>query len=451
MTTTVAQERYIMSCILGEPDILWEVSSVLDSKDFSLEANKYIFSIFKKLIENDQELDVAVIDNEITGEVRAVIQRVSPAGSVLSYIEALKNSPYSIKNLDDNLKKVKQASVRRQLINIFELLKRDFLVEDDGKSVGEIVAHCEDSIVDLGIDNEIEPGTHHVTEGLRDFVDERSKFPEEVPGIATGFSGLDRQLGGLGPGQLTVVVARPKVGKTSLLLNWAKHIAVDQEIPVLMLDTEMPTAEVNTRLLSMISGVAERKIITGLFVKNDTEKTAVEKALRVLENAPLYHIYMPVWDFDTILAYARKYKVRYNIGALFFDYIKLPDVDTKIQEYQHLGQLTTNLKNRIAGKLEIPVVTASQLNRMRLGEEIGTDQIGGSDRILHFANHLLALTRKSHEDIEKCDRKANTNLHILASRNAESGYKFDVMFKKSILRMSEIRGISETNEQWNEF
>jgi len=451
---TTANERYVLSCILNNPESVWDVGSVLNIKDFSLDANKYIFALCRKLIEDGTELDEATLENGFNEEVRKIIEKVSPDETVISYLRALKESPHSMKNLHYNIDAIKKGSVIRQLAKEFDSLKVELVNDSSDKSVAEIVSHCEDRIVDLGVANESLASSHQIAEGLRSFVEERAKFPAEVPGIRTGYTRLDKEFGGLKGGQLTVVVARPKVGKTSLLLNWAKHIAIDQKVPLLMLDTEMETSEVNTRLLSILSDVEERKIVSGLYIKEEEEKNKVYKALSLLEEAPLYHIYMPEWDFDTILAYTRKYKVRYNIGALFFDYIKLPDgTDLRsAQEYIHLGQLTTNLKNKIAGKLDIPVVTAGQLNRLNVGaDSVDTNQIAGSDRILHFCNHMLALTKKSFEEQDKCDNKSNLSLTLLASRNANSGSVFDLYFRKPRLQMYEVGGTIEAEESWDEY
>jgi replicative DNA helicase len=356
--------------------------------------------------------------------------------------------------IQNNVSDIKKASVSRQLIRTFQELIGQLQEEDSDRDVGSLVAYCEDKIVDLGIQNEPIVLTHQVAEGLRPILEERAAAPVEVPGLRTGFARLDSAIGGLRPGQLTVAVARPKVGKTTLLLTWAKNIAIDQGRPVLMLDTEMETSEINTRLVSMLSGIEEKKLLNGLFARDVEEKEAVYRALAVLEEAPLYHIYLPEWDFDTIMAYARKYKVRYGIEALFFDYIKLPDKSNlaNAQEYVHLGQLTTDLKNKVAGKLQLPVVTAAQLNRLAVGAaSVDTDQVAGSDRILHYCNNLLALTRKSKEDVEKNGFKSNLTLDIIASRNADSGATFDVLFKRPKLQMYEVGAQLGFEDTFNEY
>ncbi len=460
---TIQSEKYILTCILNNPDLLWEVATVLSPKDFQLDIHKWLFILSKGIVETDKDLDESTLLNALSEETKTLVEKTIPDGDILGYIKSLKEAPHSEKNLEDNINAVKYNSVQRQLKQTFASLSQDIETQNFS-SIPQLVTYCEDKIVDLGIRNETIIETHQIAEGLRDLLEERAKHPVEVPGLRTGFERLDKTIGGLMAGQLVVVAARPKVGKSTFLMNMAKCIAIDQATPVLMLDTEMQTSEVNTRMVAMLSGVEEKKLINGLYAKDDVEKQKVMEAIDVLETAPLYHIYLPEWDFDTILAYARKYKVRYNIGALFFDYIKLPDkvsLNASNQEYQCLGKLTTDLKNRVAGKLGIPVITAAQMNRLAVGaDSIDTNQIAGSDRILHYANHLLTLSKKSPEEMESCNMKANLNLYLLASRSAESGAKLDILFKKPKLQMFEIGFSEEQNtdilspnyeENWDEY
>jgi replicative DNA helicase len=450
---TADNEQYVLACILNHPETLWDVGAVLNSRDFSIDAHKYLYLAIKKVIEEGKDIDPASVYSTLNDTIIHVIGEVSKTNDAKDYINDLQQLPHSLKNLEDNINTIKLASTGRQMVATFDDLKGAIISGNGFGSVAEMVSHCEDKIVGLGVINETLDNDHQVALNIREVLTERAKHPVEVPGIRTGFSRLDKSLGGLKPGQLTVVAARPKVGKTTLLLGWAKYMAVDHNIPVLMLDTEMETMEITTRLVAMISGVEEKKLLNGLFSISEEETQKVYDAVSVVEQAPIYHIYMPEWNFDTIQAYARKFKVRHNIGVMFFDYIKLPDsTDLKsAQEYVHLGNLTTDLKNKIAGKLEIPVVTAAQMNRIAVGaDSVDTNMIAGSDRILHYANHLLALTRKTPEEVEECGMKANLNLYIMASRSSETGARMDILFKKSKLQMYEIGSVEEPEGQWDE-
>src|SRR5690606_39701294 len=89
---------------------------------------------------------------------------------------------------------------------------------------------------------------------------------------------------------------------------------------------------------------------------------AVKKAADIVEKGPFYHAYLPSFSATQVSNIVRKYHLKYKIEAFFFDYIKMPlHGDSRLQEYQLLGQLTGVLKD-LAGELEVPCVTAAQLN-----------------------------------------------------------------------------------------
>lgn len=437
MIQRIVSERYVLACILNIPESVWDIYSVVSIRDFTVPLNKFIFLLAKDIVQEGITVDEVTLFSKFTPQIFKSLNE-NP-NDVINYIKILKNSPVRSENLPYHIDVLKRASTARQMINLFDKVSSELKEAEDLPTVSEMIGKCESRLVDLGITNESIVKTHHVADGLREEIENAINNKCEVKGFRTGFWHLDHKMNGLLPQQLTVVAARPKVGKTTLLLNWARHLAVESQVPVLMLDTEMPTKEIATRLVAQISQVPEVNIITGNLASQE-DANAVENAINILEKSPIYHIYMPNWTFDMILAYTKRFKVKHDIKVLFFDYIKMPDTFLgKLPEFQALGVLTSDLKNKIAGELEIPVVTAVQQNRMAvLSDTMDTTQIAGSDRILHYCNYLFFLNRKTQEEREACGYRSNLSLVCLASRNMDSGYRIDLMFRKNILKIEEV-------------
>ncbi len=448
MLNTLPMERYVLACCLNDVRAVWETAAIIEPKDFNYIANGYVFAQCKDLAEHEQAIDIISIYNRFSPEVKKIVDAADSSNNGLHYLEVLKKSPYSFQNLLENIRIIKSVATRKKIAeNLTELVQK-LEKDSDVLHTNELVEGALNKIVDVAFHEHELYTTGHIGEGLREYVKTRAENPEEVPGFKTGFLRFDMTVGGLMRGKLYIVVARPKIGKSTMLLNWAKALTVDQRLPSLYLDTEMTTEEQQTRLLAMISGVEEKKIITGLFSRNKAECDAIDEAIAVLENSPFYHLYIPDFNIDKIIALTRKYKVQHGIQAMFFDYIKIPEMDDLrlAQEWQLLGYLTTGLKNQIAGKLDIPVVTAGQLNKKNVGSAtIETDQIGGSDRLLHYTNFLLGLRPKTQKELEQEQgRKGRHVLNIVASRNTEDDIAFDIKFDKSILRMREVGVHSES-------
>jgi replicative DNA helicase len=233
---------------------------------------------------------------------------------------------------------------------------------------------------------------------------------------------FDKASLGLIDGELTVVGARSKVGKSTVLLNWCKKICVEDGIPALYIDTEMYKEEQEDKLLSMLSEVPHSEIRNGMFGRDTINGTAREKIKKVqvaskkLAQAPFYHVYLPNFTLEKVQALARKYQIEHGVKLIVFDYIKLPSSNSKLgdKEYQALGYFTSGLKD-LAGQLQLPIISAVQLNRSAVNaEDFDESMIAGSDRILQLANRVCVLRRSTEE--EYAYSGASHQFKILAQR-----------------------------------
>jgi hypothetical protein len=153
---------------------------------------------------------------------------------------------------------------------------------------------------------------------------------------------------------LTVICARPKLGKSTFLCNIGANVAYKLLKPVLYVDTEMDFDQWRSRMLSMMSGVDERRIKHGGYT--DQEYFNIQQASDLIKKGNLFHEYMPGYSVDKLAAVYNKYKHVEGIELAVFDYIKEPpggSKDKNRKEYQLLGDVTTALKD-MSGELQIP-------------------------------------------------------------------------------------------------
>jgi replicative DNA helicase len=223
-------------------------------------------------------------------------------------------------------------------------------------------------------------------------LEERKNNRIELSGLRTGFPILDKQIDGMIPGTLLVIAARKKMGKSAFLTSIATHVAFKERKPVLYVDTELPFIQWRTRAIAHMSGVKERDIKYGGYSAEQLRK--LEQAQTLISKGKLFHEYMPGYSVDRLMALYRKYKHKEDIGLIVFDYLKEPEsssLDAQRKEYQILGDVTTKLKD-IAGQLNIPALTAVQLNR--------TNDIADSDRIARYADVICYWSQRTDKDIE---------------------------------------------------
>lgn len=171
------------------------------------------------------------------------------------------------------------------------------------------------------------------------------------------------------PGEMVTLQAKYKNGKSVFLMNEAVHM-LENGVPVLVIDTEMQTRLYTERLLSHKSGVPVNKIKNGDMT--DKEQQALDKAVAWLKPQPFIHRYAPDMTLEELYSLCRVLKNKMGLGFVVYDYVKSNATSTS-DNYNLLGQKCDFLKNRIAGELNLPVLTACQLNRQ--GEVADSDKI----------------------------------------------------------------------------
>lgn len=369
----------------------------------------------------------------------------------LEYLTALSQSEVHEDNLYIYCQKVKQAYTRREIYDMCDTVQKQMLSEQaEILNPQELINIPEKYITNIQTKISTTTEVYKMGSDTRERLKIRAENPSVVPGLEVGWNKFDMYTFGGQPGDLIMVCARSKVGKSTLLTNWATNLSIIDKLPILYIDTEMDNVEQEDRILSNLSGIPYSEIISGLYVvdtENGNAKDKIEKlnkAEDMLNQGNYYHIYMPQFTLESITAVARQFKMQHNISALFFDYLKFPanqlrDLKTA-QEWQMLGFIASGLKD-LAGMLGIPIYSACQENRIDVkGTQKDASNIGGSDRILQLATKLMFLYNKPEEQIAKEGIiNGNQQLYIAYQRNGMCDCPpINIMFDRPLLRLHEV-------------
>lgn len=452
----VGSERALLAAIVSYPDLLIEIDSQVEAIDFISPHNRAVYVVLNSLY---------ISDGVSTFDVTSIITRANQLDLLDScggydYIDSLFRTKVSKENVGVYLKAVIENSTKKALFDAVDNMRGEILNNVSGMSAKDstsLISEVERAVLDVKSSSKASDDAVNIGEGIYDFLDTLKAIEGGVSGLRTGFDILDRRINGLTPGSLTILVARPKVGKSTMLMNWAKNLCYGQDIPksLLYIDTEMSLKEVTTRMLSTLSGVKERLISTGAYKENEDYISRINKAAAVMEKGRFYHKYLPGATIEQVVSMAKKYYVKHQMDVLFYDYVKVADVGSmaQIKEHQMMGIIAAQLKD-LAGELDIPVVTAAQIGRA--GANTGylkADMIADSDRLLRYCNNLLGLARKAPKEYEefKDDKEAFSSyalqhglhrLQILETRGGGtlfeglnvSGYLETLTFKQSALQ-----------------
>jgi len=434
---------------LNNPDALIECETEgLLPKHFAIEANQIIYQAIMYLFAKNQQIDPLTISAIIKDEKAKKI--IDDIGG-LEYLLLLQQTPKT-SNLSIFIQDVLQCHLRRTIYTICDNIQND-VINNTETPIDELIGSVNQKVNDLTLENTKAKQTYKMGDKLEERLSRIKEAPDEVPGIACGWDKTDRVTKGGRPGDLTIICAESKVGKSATLINWAAHIAIRCKLPILWIDTEQTEEEQEMRLLSIISQVTEDEIVTGLYTR-DTDKglaidkiKAVNNAVQIIKESPLYFTFMPDFTIEKITALTRKFQLKHGIVALFFDYIKLPQGSiktlTNVPRDIVLTVFTSGLKD-IAGILKIPVYTASQENRFMDKENPratkGVQNIGGSLGILQLATKLFFLRNKTDEEMAiEGNKKGNQKFHIKFQRHGGDNLpEINIMYDKERITQHEL-------------
>lgn len=425
-----SDERALLAYGFRSLDNFYDLISKVDSKDFLDNDHRNIITVMSLLANGGVKAFDLPMMLDLAGQLEVKFD--------LNYLHSIKDMAVSEANFAIYSQNVLEASTKYTL---YSHLHSHLKVLEDNSQQGidsaELIGRVENAILDLSTASKAIREPINMCEGLREELIERMNHPVETLGISTGFTCLNKYIDGLVPGTLNVVAARPKMGKSTFLSAIARHVAFQEGVPTLYIDTEMGFKQWRDRQVAAMSNMEERLIKHGKYDKAQFEEI-IKKCVDIVEKRKLYHEYMPGYTVDKIVALYKKYKMKHNIGLMVFDYIKEPDsssIERQRKEYQILGDVTTKLKD-LAGELEIPCLTAVQINRE------GT--VADSDRIARYADIIMEWMFRTEDELDAhADGKAGQyKLVIRETRRGgstgEKGIGYHFFRKKLIVREADL-------------
>jgi replicative DNA helicase len=255
---------------------------------------------------------------------------------------------------------------------------------------------------------------------------------EDSGGLATGYVDLDRMARGLKPGEMFVVAARPSMGKTSLMMNIAEHLCVDQGIPTMVFSCEMTAFQITQRLVFSRARFPMSNLQKG-FRPTHADLIRIKRASEEVAAAKLFIDDSSGIFIDTLRAKARRRKREDNIGFIAIDYLQLLKASSKQalnSREREIGEISAGIKG-LAKELGIPILVLAQLNRGpegRSGKSLGVPRMSDlreSGTIEQDADMIGLLYRTAYyaeSEEEKEAEAGKAELVLAKNRNGETGH-----------------------------
>ena len=345
-------EQAVLGAMLIDPDAVSRAMEILRPEDFYRPGHRLLFQAMIDLADHEQAVDVVTAASALrkTGHLEAV------GGA--AYLAELQDVVATSANVAYHARIIADRALLRGLIEAgTDIARQGYEAEGDP---AEILDQAEERIFRLSHKRTgtalplsavlIDAFTH---------LEARYNNPD-VLGVPSGFPDLDRLTAGFQPSDLTVIAARPSMGKTTFILNVARN-AARAGVPVALFSLEMSREQLALRLLCSEAGIDSQKIRQGRVEQG--EWAILSKALGDLGDAPIYIDDSPSLSALDIRARSRRLKAEHHLGLVIIDYMQLMQGSARAENrQQEISQISRSLK-ALAREIEVPVIALSQLSR----------------------------------------------------------------------------------------
>ena len=402
-------EESVLGSILIDKDAVIAVTEFLRSEHFYNEINGMVYKAMLALFEERSPIDIVTLTEKLKKQKN--LDRVG--GS--SYLADLANRVPTAANVEEYGKIIKDNYIKRELISASSRISEKAF--DESNEADIILDKAEQEVFSLSqrhLRQVFVPIKDTLAESF-DRLDELHKRAGGLRGTPSGFKDLDNYLAGFQDSNLIILAARPGVGKTAFSLNMARHVAVEEKLPVGIFSLEMSKEELVDRLLVRQADIDAWKLKTGKLDEDDFSK--LSDAMGILAEAPLFIDDTPGISTLEMRTKARRLQVDHGLRLIIVDYLQLMrgrNLENRVQEVSEISQ---GLKN-LARELKVPVIACSQLSRaveIRGGQRPRLADLRESGSIEQDADVVMFLFREDEENLE------NITLEIAKHRNGATG------------------------------
>lgn len=351
-------EQGVLAGLLVDPSAIVRLLGWLQPEDFFRQMHREVYRAMTDCAARGEPTDFVLVCAALAQ--RRVLDRIGGEAA----LAALLPLEYSAAHVEQYAHRVERAAIARRLIEASGVVARAAYDGWEADDLAAAVDRAEAAV--LAVDQRRRGAAFTATAALMaDYFDRLSLVARgEVPsGVATGFADLDRVTGGLQPGELTILAARPGQGKSALAMAMAEH-AARAGIGAGVFSLEMGKDSLAHRMVSAAAKVDGYRLRTGQLHDDDWRR--VTRALGELGSLPLYVDASGGLTLLEVRARSRRLCAEQTappVGLLVVDYLQLLHGSAKAESrVQEVGEISRGLK-ALAMELKLPVLACAQLNR----------------------------------------------------------------------------------------
>lgn len=352
-------EAAVLGAILIDKDAIGLIHEIISSDSFYKDEHRVIFETMLEMYKAGQEIDAITLTHELRNK-----QIIRKAGGA-RYIAGLTNQINSASNIEFHAMIMAQSGMKREMIRVAsEIIEKGMQNETD---IFELLNETEQSFFKISEKNirknyadakTIMKGT------INDLELKKEHSKDGITGVPSGFKDLDNITGGWQKSELTIIAARPGMGKTAFVVSAMRNAAIDHKKPVAIFSLEMAATQLMLRMISSEAELPGESLRRGTLKQHEWQQ--LHHRIKDLSNASIFIDDTPALSILGLRAKCRRLKAQHDIQMVIIDYLQLMTGDdgsgVSASREQEIAKISRSLKN-LAKELDVPVLALSQLSR----------------------------------------------------------------------------------------
>lgn len=381
-------ERGLLGAVLVDNLVMAQAVELVSPEDFSVQSHRRVYEVMLTLHETNQPIDLITVRNGLG----------SSTAASATWLAGLLDGVPKVSSIESWAKIITSSATARRLVAAADKIRELATGEQPDHALSEAIGLI------LAAGAKSDASFRERKSLMRDSIallEKHTSKVDGIPGIPLGIRTVDEMTGGMMPGQLWVLAARPGCGKTSAAIGIADNAARLGKT-VAFFSLEMTGEELTNRRLALRSGVSK------LVLKHKPEKWAdVNREAARIASDPLHVVDRSGLKVSRIKVLARRLKAEHGLDLIVIDFLQLVKGDTKAQgRFLEVGEIARGL-HELSKEMGVPVLALSQLSRdieKREGGKPRLSDLRESGEIEQAAHTVIFLHREGDRSEWICEK-----------------------------------------------
>jgi len=408
----IEAEEALLGSLLIDPEAVYDVAAFLRPEAFYREQNKWIYEAILGLNERREPVDLITLTDELRRR-----DRLEELGGEATIIALVNIVPTSI-NARNYGQIVEAAALRRRMIGAASTIAN--LAYEQDENINITIDRAEKALFSISEERttrDLVP-VKEIASRYLDRIEELHARGDDIIGVPTSFTDLDKVLGGLNKSDLIIVAARPGMGKTSLQIAIAQSAARRFNKRVAIFSLEMSGEQLVQRMIAAETRIDSQRLRRGDLKEH--EWPIFYEAIGRISETQIFIDDTPSITSLQLRTKARRLYAEHDLDLIMIDYLQLMQSEhSSNNRVQEISEISRSLKG-LARELDIPVVAASQLSRaveQRQDKRPQLSDLRDSGSIEQDADVVVFIYRDEYYNPDTSERPNIAEINVAKHRN----------------------------------